>query len=541
MGSPGVARALIMAASDRGPARGLRAGALGLLDLVVMAVAGSAPTYSIAASTAALVAAVGLAGPAALLWCGIPMLGIALAYSYLNRIESNAGASYAWAGRVLHPVLGFLSGWSLVASATIFMVAACLPAGSATLGLFSGRLAATTPLVILTASAWFAAMVALAILGVRLTVRAQWIMSGTEIGILLLFAVLSLYHAAAHPLVAFSWSWLGFSRFTGLGGFAAGALVATFYYWGWDVSSNLGEETRDSQRNVGLAGISGVLIIFALFEAFTIAVNMSLAPATVQARAGDILAVLGQDAWPGPGGKLLVIAVMLSTIGNLQTTLIQVTRTMLAMARERTLPACLAWTLPKRRTPWLATMVVAVIALGLFIGSNYIGALSSILSDAIAAIGLQITVYYGLAGLTVVVAFRKLLFKSARNFLLMGLWPLTGALFLFWVLGESIPAHAGIVDATGLGALALGVIPLVVYWVRGSAYFRQKPTLGRVPPGTAVAVSSTPAERPPGHASPSPRNRPKAIRSAPGQHYRGNRKRRFAGPLISAARHFRPG
>ena len=322
-------------------------------------------------------------------------------------------------------------------------------------------------------------------------------MSGTEISIPVLFAVPSLHHAATRPVVAFSWSWLGFGRFTGLGGFAAGALVATFYYWGWDVSSNLGEETRDSHRATGLAGICGVLIIFALFEVFTVAVNMSLPPARIQASAGDILAVLGQDAWPGPGGKLLVIAVMLSTIGNLQTTLIQVTRTMLAMARKRTLPACLAWTLPKRRTPWLATAVVAVIALGLFIGSNYIGALSSILSDAISAIGLQITVYYGLAGLTVVVAFRKLLFKSARNLLLMGLWPLAGALFMFWVLGESIPAHAGIVDATGLGALALGGIPLVVCWARRSAYFRQKPTLGRMPPGTAATVPSAPAGRPP--------------------------------------------
>ena len=64
-------------------------------------------------------------------------------------------------------VLGFLAGWSLITSTTIFMVAACLPAGSATLGLFSGRLATDAPLVILTGSAWFAAMVALAILGVR--------------------------------------------------------------------------------------------------------------------------------------------------------------------------------------------------------------------------------------------------------------------------------------------------------------------------------------------------------------------------------------
>jgi len=527
--------------SDKGQIRGLRAGALGLFDLIVMAVAGSAPAYSIAASTAALAAAVGLAGPAALLWCGIPMLGIALAYSYLNRIKSNAGASYAWTGRVLHPVLGFLAGWSLVTSATIFMVAACLPAGSATLGLFSGRLATDGPLVIAAGSAWFAAMVTLAILGVRLTAKAQWVMSGTEITILALFAGLSLHHAATRPVVPFSWSWLGFSHFSGLGGFAAGALVATFYYWGWDVSSNLGEECRNSRRATGIAGICGVLIIFALFEAFTIAVNMSLPPARIQAGAGDVLAVLGEDVWPGPGGKLLVIAVMLSTIGNLQTTLIQVTRTMLAMARDRTLPACLAWTLPKRRTPWLATMAVAVTALGLFIGSSYIGGLGTILSDAIGAIGLQITVYYGLAGLTVVIAFRKVLFKSAGNLFLKGLWPLAGALFMFWVFGESIPAHAGIVDVTGLGSLVLGGVPLTVYWARGSAYFRQKPTLGRRALGTAGAVPSPPAGRQAGGPIQRPRTAPSAVRSTAGWRSSGNRRRGFVGPLISAAKYFRQG
>src|SRR3954453_4173242 len=115
--------------------QGLREGALGGADSVVMAVAGSAPAYSIAATTAVLVGSVGLASPAALLYCAIPMLGIALAFSYLGRIDVNAGASYSWVGRTLHPFLGFVSGWALVISATIFMVAGSLPAGSMTLEL----------------------------------------------------------------------------------------------------------------------------------------------------------------------------------------------------------------------------------------------------------------------------------------------------------------------------------------------------------------------------------------------------------------------
>jgi amino acid transporter len=467
---------------------GLRANVLGLFDSIVMAVAGSAPAYTIAGSTAALLGAVAFAGPAALLYCGIPMLGIAWAFSYLNRIEANAGASYAWVGRVLHPSLGFIAGWALVVSATIFMVAGSLPAGSVTIGLFDQAQANNTALVTSIGSVWFLVMVGLVIMGVRVTARAQWIMSGVEVAILVLFAILAIVHSASHSVVSFSWSWFGFSHFNGLAGFAAGGLVAAFYYWGWDVSSNLNEEMKDSKRTAGLGGIVGVVIVFALYEIFTIATNLAMPAKTIQANAGDVLAVLGQEVWPGVGGKLLVIAVMLSTIATLETTLIQVTRTLFAMSRERTLPAFLGNILSGRQTPWLATIAVAIVSLGLFIGSNYVGSLSTILTDAISAIGIQIAVYYGLAGLTVVVAFRKVLLRSVKNFVLIGLWPFVGAAFMFWVLGEFVATNISdaVVIWVGLGGLAIGLIPLAIYWLLGSPYFRQRPTLGSTLPDDAI-------------------------------------------------------
>jgi amino acid transporter len=471
---------------------GLKANVLGLFDSVVMAVAGSAPAYTIAGSTAALVAAVAFAGPAALLYCGIPMLGIAWAFAYLNRIEANAGASYAWVGRVLHPSLGFLAGWALVISATIFMVAGSLPAGSVTIDLFSAKDANNTGLVTAVGAVWFLVMVALVIAGVRVTARAQWIMSGIEVAILVLFAVLAIVHSASHSVASFSWSWFGLSHFNGQAGFAAGGLVAAFYYWGWDVSSNLNEEMKDSKRSAGLGGIIGVLIVFALYEIFTIATNLAMPAKTVQANAGDVLAVLGQEVWRGTGGKLLVIAVMLSTIATLETTLIQVTRTLFAMSRERTLPAIFGKVLPGRQTPWIATIAVAVVSLGLFIGSNYVGSVGTILSDAIDAIGIQICVYYGLAGLTVVVAFRKILFSSVKNFLLIGLWPFVGALFMFWILVWSIKSNTSdaVVIWFGVGGLAIGLVPMAIYWILGSAYFKQRPTLGSVDPEVVAAEAA---------------------------------------------------
>lgn len=164
--------------------RGLQPNALSPFDTVVMAVAGSAPAYSLAATTAVLVGAVGLAGPAALLYCAIPMLGIVLAFGRLGRIDVNAGAAYSWVGRTLHPFLGFLSGWALVVAATIFMVAGSLPAGQMTLGLFDPALAQNTALATATGAAWFLLMLGVVLGGARLSARAQLIVSGAELVIL---------------------------------------------------------------------------------------------------------------------------------------------------------------------------------------------------------------------------------------------------------------------------------------------------------------------------------------------------------------------
>jgi len=474
---------------------GLRQGALGGADSVVMAVAGSAPAYSIAATTAILIGAVGLASPAALLYCAIPMLGIAWAFNYLGRADVNAGASYSWVGRALHPSLGFISGWALIVSATIFMVAGSLPAGSLTLSLFSDSLANNTPLVTVVGACWFLLMAGLVIAGVTVTAKAQWIMSGIEVVLLVVFAVLAFAHGAGAGS-HFSWSWFGFGGFGGVSGFAGGALVAAFYFWGWDVTANLNEETDGGGRKAGLGGLIGVLLVFVLFELFTVATNVLLTPKDIDSNAANVLARLGEVVWPGAGGKVLIVAVMLSTIATLETTLIQVSRSLFAMGRDRTLPGAFGRVHPIRQTPVYATVVVAVVSLVMFVASNFLGSIGNVLSAAISAIGLQIAIYYGLAGLAVVLAYRRVVFRSVANFVFIGLWPLLGAIFMFWIFVEALPTLDTTAKVVGIGALVLGLIPMGWYWAKGAAYYRTPPLEtftelaedSQVPPSAARAV-----------------------------------------------------
>ena len=455
----------------------LRAGVLGLFDSVIMGVAGVAPGYSIAASTAVLFGAVALGGAAALLYCGIAMFGIVFAFSYLGRVETNAGASYSWVRRALHPALGYLSGWALIVSALIFMVAATVPAGANILALFSSSAANNTGEVTLVGAIFFLLMVAAVALGVTITVTVQIVMSVIELALLLLFAVLALVNS--HHVRSFSWHWFSPSIFHGSSGFVAGALVAAFYYWGWDVTANLNEETKSAKKTPGLGAIIGILVVFVLFEVFTIATNLVLTSAQISGNSANVLSVLGQQVWRGTGGKFIVLAVVLSTVATLETTLIQVTRTLFAMGRDNTLPKRLGTVHPRYKTPIVATGVVTILSLGLFIGSQFIGSIAKILTDAINAIGLQIFIYYSLAGFAVIVLYRRQIMKSVSNFIFMGLWPLIGAIFMAYLFVKSIPGLNAPTLWVGLGAMALGLIPMAYYWIKGNPYFEIPSTLDR--------------------------------------------------------------
>jgi amino acid transporter len=456
----------------------LQANGVSAAGSIVMAVAGSAPAYSIAATTATLVGAAALGAPAALLWCGIPMLGIAWAFLYLGRADVNAGATYSWVARALHPILGFLSGWALVISATIFMVAGALPAGAMTVTLFAPEQANNTLLITFVGALWFLVMAACVLFGVHVTARAQWIMSLIEVAILVLFAVLMIVRASTstHAGPSFSWDWLGFSHLTGQGVFVSAALIAAFYYWGWDVASNLNEETKDGHKNAGSAGIIGVVIVFLLFEIFTIATLVMLPAKTIENNSANVLSVLGDAVWPGIGGKILVVAVALSTIATLETTLIQVTRTLFAMGRDHTIPKIFGSIHRRWRTPAFATLIVVGVSILLFIGSNLIGgSIGDIMGNAIASIGMQIAFYYTLAGLAVVVAYRRVLFKSVKNFLLIFLWPLAGAIFMGVIFVMGITQNDPIVNILGVGLIVVGIIPLVLFYRKGKEYYTRRP------------------------------------------------------------------
>src|SRR4051812_14365085 len=110
-------------AAASGGDKGLKPNAIGYLSNLVIAVASTAPGYSLAATLGFIVAVagVGLQAPAILVVSFIPMLCIAAAYRYMNRADPDCGTSFTWVTKGLGPHLGWLSGWAIVAAGIIVM------------------------------------------------------------------------------------------------------------------------------------------------------------------------------------------------------------------------------------------------------------------------------------------------------------------------------------------------------------------------------------------------------------------------------------
>src|SRR5215469_16082260 len=159
-----------------------------------MGIAGSAPGYTIAVTTAVLLGVAGTLSPGALLIFAVPMLGIAIAFRELNRMETNAGAAFQWTSRHFGKFWGYFSGWALLVASMIFMVTGSLPLATASLDFIDPSLTQQVVLSAAIASVWFLVIAVVLIIGIELTSRLQIVMTGVELVILTAVAIGAFVH-----------------------------------------------------------------------------------------------------------------------------------------------------------------------------------------------------------------------------------------------------------------------------------------------------------------------------------------------------------
>lgn len=423
-----------------------------------MGVAGTAPAFSVAATTSTLVAAVGALSPASILYCGIIMFGITFAFMHLNRVSVNAGASYTWVAETFHPLLGFFAGWALLVASAVFMVSGTVPAATATLQLVAPAHANDTTWVSGVAAFWLIAVSAVIVKGIKPTSFTQIVMTGIELIALVGVIVLGIGAYASHPTHAFHWDWFSPLAFTPTT-FATGAITALFFFWGWDVCVNLNEETRDAEKAAGRAAIWSMVIVMLLFVSFVVAALFVLDDQAIADANTNILFVMAEKLLPRPISYLAIIGVMLSTIGTLETSILQFSRTLYAKGRDSVLHPRFALLHPTWQTPWVATLTIALIGLILLGLSSQIPTVNEIIKDSVNAIGFQVCFYYSLAAFACVWRFRNEARSSARNLLLYVIWPGLSGLFLVFIGVYIVPTFDTPTTVIAIGGIAIGIVP----------------------------------------------------------------------------------
>ena len=456
--------------------KGLKKNAIGFLDGLSIGLASTAPAYSLAAVIGSIVVAVGIYAPGILLLSFVPMFFIAAAFFYMNRVDTDCGTTFSWVTRGMGPWLGWLGGWAICT--TGILVIGSLADVSAyylydLLGLTGGETNSGNPkplfkndlAVAIGAVVIIAVMTTICVIGTEISAKLQRYLTLGQVGILLLFAgavfVRLIFDKVPESSISPEISWLNpfNAEYSGL---LSGVLLAVFIYWGWESAVNLSEESEDSSRAPGLAGLASTVILLVTYIAVAVALVAYAGLAQVEQFDDDagVLGAVASDVLGNELGKLVVIAVIISGISSAQTTILPGSRTSLSMAAAGALPKPWANIHPRFLTPAFGTIVIGVLATLWYVPGKLIS--ENFLFDSLSALSIMIAFYYGLTGIACVIYWRKELFLSVKNFVFIGVAPFVGAALLGYLLYESIgdlsdpkASYSG-TELAGLG------IPLVI-------------------------------------------------------------------------------
>jgi amino acid transporter len=472
--------------------KGLKPNAIGYISNLVIAIASTAPAYSLAATLGFIVAVggVGVHAPAVLIVAFIPILFVSVGYRFFNLADPDAGTTFAWVTRAFGPQVGWINGWAIFLADIIVMASLAVIASNYTFLLFDSTAHPSTFLLIVGSVVWIALMTWICYRGIELSARVQTFLLSLEIFTLALFVVVALIKVYAnsptHSIhVSASWFNPFDLSFTAL---IDGVLLGIFIYWGWDSGVAVNEESRDSRRGPGKAAVVSTVILLLIYVLVSAAAQAYHGPGFLSGNSSDVLNALAGQVFGSPLDKLLIICVLTSASASTQTTILPTARTTLSMAHWKAIPDAFGRVHPRFLTPSFSTLLMGGLSIVWTVALLGFNPKQNVLGDTISALGFAVCFYYGFTGLACAVFFRRDLFKSARNFFLAGLIPVVGGVMMAYVgikaygyystagnnyskpfLGIQTPIFVGI------GGLVLGVILMFAAWPFFPQFFRRRP------------------------------------------------------------------
>ncbi len=313
---------------------------LGLADAVVVGLgamigAGVFGVFAPAAAAAGSGLLVGLAVAAVVAYCN------ATSSARLAALYPESGGTYVYGRERLGQFWGYLAGWSFVVGKTASCAAMAL-----TVGLYvwpqRAHLVAVVAVVVVTA---------LNYVGVK---KAARVIVAVVLVVLAGVVVLGL---SASGLSVVELGSVGLS-----GGFgvleAAGLLF--FAFAGFARVATLGEEVRDPARTIPRAISVALVVTLVVYSLVAVTVLSVLGPDRLAESTAPLVDVVVEAGFPGLA-PVVGVGAAVAALGALLALVLGVSRTVLAMARDRRLPVALAAVHPRFRVPHRAELAVGAV------------------------------------------------------------------------------------------------------------------------------------------------------------------------------------
>ena len=301
----------------------------------------------------------------------VGMLLTAISYGRMARVYPSAGSAFTYVGQEINPVLGYVTGWSMVMDYMLNPMI-CIIWCSQQANVFAPHV----PYWIW--AIFFAAIFTLLnIQGVKTSARVNTALAagmGAVIAVFFVAAARYLSHTPHDGVGFFTRPFYDPATFN-FRAVLGGTSIAVLTYIGFDGISTLSEEAENPRRNILLATVFTCLVI-GILSAFEVYAAQLIWPASQPFPNQDTAFVaVAQRAWP-PLFAIVGFTLLVANFGSGMGAQLGAARLLYGMGRSNALPKKFFGAVdPKRRVPRNNVIFVGVVALaGAFILSYGLGA-----------------------------------------------------------------------------------------------------------------------------------------------------------------------
>jgi len=326
------------------------------------------PVFSVSALLPLLVGAsatgrgAGVATPLAILIAGVGIGGVAwIIAQYAKRIHL-CGSLCDYVSSSAGPRLGIVSGWLYYGAMMVLAVATFLLLGGLTQSFLQDAFSLAVPWWAL-ALAYIALVMALIVIGVQVSIRAQLALALVSLGVVLVFSLIIIFRGGqgGHSLSAAPFNPLS------VGGLDLlyGVLYGINMFIGFESAANLAEETANPKRHIPRAVLLSLAIVgvYYLVTSYAQDVGFGLDAAAWRDSVFPLQSLASGDAFGSAAfGYVVSVIVILDVLAVTIGVGVAVTRGMLSMARDGRLPTSLSVVHRRYRTPARAAAVLGVVS-----------------------------------------------------------------------------------------------------------------------------------------------------------------------------------